>query len=174
MSKGGGGGAQESTVVQTNLPEYAQPFYEELLGRTVYESTRPYEAYPGQRIAEFTDFENRGMQGMSDIAAAGTPYQTTMASNIAGSVGGQQVGAGADIAAGFDPQNQFSGYNAGTISSGYNAGDLGQDYQAGQRGVGYQPTQFTSGYDAQAEAINGNEKYCLPGYYIRLHARRAC
>ena len=149
MSKGGGGGgAQESTVVQTNLPEYAQPFYEELLGRTVYESTRPYEAYPGQRVAEFTDFENRGMQGMSDIAAAGTPYQTTMASDIADSVGSQQVGAGADIAAGFNPQNQFSEYNAGTIGSGYNAGDLGQGYQAGQRGVGYQPTQFTSGYDA--------------------------
>ena len=31
----GGGGVQESVVTQTNLPEYAQPFYEELLGRTV-------------------------------------------------------------------------------------------------------------------------------------------
>ena len=97
----GGGGAQESTVVQTNLPEYAEPFYEELLGRTVYESTRPYEAFPGQRMAEFTDFENQGMQGMADMAYAGSPYQSNMAANIAGSVGGQDVGAGANIAAGF-------------------------------------------------------------------------
>ena len=46
MSKGGGGGGvqqSESVVTQTNLPEYAKPFYEEMLGRTVYESTRPYE-----------------------------------------------------------------------------------------------------------------------------------
>ena len=58
MSKGGGGGGvQESKVTQTNLPEYARPYFEELLGRTVFETTRPYEAYPGQRIAEFTDRE---------------------------------------------------------------------------------------------------------------------
>jgi len=104
MSKGGGGGgAQESTVVQTNLPEYAQPFYEELLGRTVYESTRPYETFPGQRMADFTDYETRGMQGMSDLAAAGDPAQSRLAADIAGSVGNQGVGAGTTIAGAFNP-----------------------------------------------------------------------
>lgn len=44
-------GPQESTVTQTNLPEYARPFYEEMLGRTVYESTRPYEAFPRTKIS---------------------------------------------------------------------------------------------------------------------------
>ena len=68
MSKGGGGGPQqsESVVTQTNLPEYAKPFYEEMLGRTVYESTRPYETYQGQRIQDFNPFETTAMQGMAD------------------------------------------------------------------------------------------------------------
>ena len=52
MSKGGGSSAPtQSTVTQQSLPEYARPYFEELLGRTVYETTRPYEAYPGQRMA---------------------------------------------------------------------------------------------------------------------------
>ena len=58
MSKGGGGGGvQESVVTQTNLPEYARPYYEDMLKRTVFESTRPYEAFPGQRLADFTGAE---------------------------------------------------------------------------------------------------------------------
>ena len=42
MSKGGGGssGTQQVEQTTTNLPEYARPYFEELLGRTVYESTR--------------------------------------------------------------------------------------------------------------------------------------
>lgn len=51
MSKGGGGGGpSESTVVQTNLPEYAEPFYRDLLARVGYESAIPYESYPGKRL----------------------------------------------------------------------------------------------------------------------------
>jgi len=75
MSKGGGGSSGTQQVEQTtsNLPEYARPYFEELLGRTAYESTRPYEAYPGQRIADFTPYEQMGMQGMYDMAAQGAP-----------------------------------------------------------------------------------------------------
>ncbi len=150
MSKGGGGGGvQESVVTQTNLPEYAEPFFQELLGRTVYESTRPYEAFPGQRIAEFDPFEQYGMQGMAEMAAAGSPQQITDASNIAANVGFQDVGMGMDIAGGFRPQMQYSGYQAGDIGSGYQAGSLGQGYRAGQRDVGYQAGTFDPGYEAR-------------------------
>jgi hypothetical protein len=69
--------AEHKQVEQTtsNLPEYARPYFEELLGRTAYESTRPYEAYPGQRIADFTPYEQMGMQGMYNMAAQGAPAQ---------------------------------------------------------------------------------------------------
>lgn len=150
MSKGGGGGGvQESVVTQTNLPEYAEPFFRELLGRTVYESTRPYEAFPGQRIAEFDPFEQYGMQGMAEMASAGTPQQITDASNIAANVGFQDVGMGMDIARGFNPQMQYSGYQAGDIDGGYQSDFLGQGYYAGQRGVGYQGMDFDPGYQAR-------------------------
>ncbi len=150
MSKGGGGGGvQESVVTQTNLPEYAEPFFQELLGRTVYESTRPYEAFPGQRIAEFDPFEQYGMQGMAEMAQAGTTQQITDASNIAANVGFQDVGMGMDIASGFRPPMQYSGYQAGDIGSGYQDDFLGQGYNAGQRGVGYQAGTFDPGYQAR-------------------------
>ena len=145
----GGGGVQESVVTQTNLPEYAQPFYEELLGRTVYESTRPYETFPGQRLAEFSPFEQAGMLGMAEIAQAGTPQQIRSASDIATGVGFQGVGAGMDVARGFRPPMQFSEYQAGDIGTGYDAGFLGQGFQAGQRDVGYQAGAFDPMYQAR-------------------------
>ena len=145
----GGGGVQESVVTQTNLPEYAQPFYVELLGRTVYESTRPYETFPGQRLAEFSPFEQAGMQGMAEIAQAGTPQQIRSASDIATGVGFQGVGAGMAVARGFRPPMQFSEYQAGDIGTGYDAGFLGQGFQAGQRDVGYQAGAFDPMYQAR-------------------------
>ena len=141
-------GPQESTVTQTNLPEYARPFYEEMLGRTVYESTRPYEAFPGQRLAEFNPFEQTAMTGIAEMAGAGAPQQIRSASDIATQIGFQPSNLGLNIAQGFTPQAQFSGYQAGDITADYAAGDLGQGFQAGQRGVGYQAGQFDPGYTA--------------------------
>jgi Holliday junction resolvasome RuvABC DNA-binding subunit len=52
---GGGGSAPASqTVTQTNIPEYAAPYFERLLERaeSVYGTDVPYEAFPGQRQAD--------------------------------------------------------------------------------------------------------------------------
>ena len=55
MGKGGGSQQPQSqTVTQTNLPEYARPYFENLLERTQAESYRDYTPYEGQRIAGFT------------------------------------------------------------------------------------------------------------------------
>mgnify|MGYP001022018806 FL=1 len=59
MGKGGGSPPPaptktESTVTQTNLPEYVQPFFENVLERTEAESLLPYQTFPGQRLAGFT------------------------------------------------------------------------------------------------------------------------
>jgi hypothetical protein len=97
----GGGGTQQVEQTTSNLPEYARPYFEELLGRTAYESTRPYEAYPGQRIADFTPYEQMGMQGMYDMAAQGAPAQVGMASDIAAQIGYQPSNMGMQIALGF-------------------------------------------------------------------------
>ena len=149
MSKGGGGGGvQESTVTQTNLPEYARPYFEDMLRRSVYESTRPYETFPGQRIADFTDAERAGMAGFQEMAGMGSPEQIRTATDIATQVGYQDIGSGMDIARTFSPEMQRSGYDASRIGSDYQAGYLGPGYRAGQRGVGYRAGSFDPGYQA--------------------------
>jgi len=149
MSKGGGGGGvQESTVTQTNLPEYARPYFEDMLKRSVYESTRPYEAFPGQRIADFTPAERAGMAGFQEMAGMGSPQQIKTATDIATQVGYQDIGSGMDIARTFSPEMQRSDYDASRIGSDYQAGYLGPGYQAGQRGVGYRAGSFDPGYQA--------------------------
>lgn len=74
----GGGGAQ--TVTQTTLPEYAQPFVEDLFARAETESQRPYEAYGGQRIA-----------GPSGTTLAGRDIATNLGSGITGLPQAQQA-----------------------------------------------------------------------------------
>ena len=154
MSKGGGGPQQsESVVTQTNLPEYAKPFYEEMLGRTVYESTRPYETYQGQRIQDFNPFETTAMQGMAEMAGAGTPQQIRSASDIATQIGYQPTNMGMNIASGFNPQQQFSNYQAGTIASGYTAptdASLTQGFTAGTLDPTYAPGTIASDYAASS------------------------
>tara|TARA_Y100000310_G_scaffold131176_1_gene130422 strand:- start:20 stop:1021 length:1002 start_codon:yes stop_codon:yes gene_type:complete len=119
MGKGGGGGGQqaptqtESTVTQTNLPEYVRPFFENVLERTEAESLRPYEPFPDQRLAEFSpeQLESFGVAG--DIARAGVPDQLGIAS--------QRL---EDVAA-FRP-----GYTAGTFAPGdFTAPGVAERYQ---------------------------------------------
>jgi hypothetical protein len=69
-SSGGGGGSQETKSVTTNLPEYAQPFYEELLkqsGKQIYQTdasgavtgVKEFQPYTGQRVAPFSAQNNK-------------------------------------------------------------------------------------------------------------------
>tara|TARA_R110000822_G_scaffold10032_1_gene38283 strand:+ start:6881 stop:8551 length:1671 start_codon:yes stop_codon:yes gene_type:complete len=138
MSKGGGGSSGPQEVVQTtsNLPEYAKPYFTEMLGRTMYETTRPYESYPGQRLADFNEYERTGMQGVYDTATGGDPAEIGMASKFAQNAGN------------YVPGTVSSGYDAGTITPGYSAGNLFNQYSAGQRQSGYTPGTFDSGYQA--------------------------
>jgi len=93
--KGGGkSGPTQQTVVQTNLPEYAEPYFTRLLGRAEGESLQGYTPYRGQRLADFTADE-RIAQGMTrGFATAGTPQALTDATNIAGYYAGTDFGAG--------------------------------------------------------------------------------
>jgi hypothetical protein len=137
MGKGSKAPSGPQEVVQTtsNLPEYARPYFTEMLGRTMYETTRPYETFPGQRLADFSDFEQAGMAGMYDMARRGDPTEVGIGSQVA-----------ADIAQNYSPDAVSSGYTAGAITPGYQAGDITNRFQAGQRNVGYDPTQFNVGY----------------------------
>ena len=151
MSKGGSSrpsGPQEVTQISSNLPEYAEPYFRKALERTVYESARPYQTYTGSRMADFTPEERMSMQGMTEMAAAGTPWQMRQASDIASRTGYQPIGQGLSMAREFQPQPIISQYTGPQIDPGYQAGDIGQGYQAGQRGAEYQAGPFDPGYQA--------------------------
>lgn len=70
----GGGGTTNSTVTQSNLPKYAQPYYQSLMDRGMAESQQPYEAYKGQRLAGMSDDTSAGLQATTDYANSGGQY----------------------------------------------------------------------------------------------------
>ena len=92
MGKGGGSPQPSSqTVTQTNLPEYARPYFENLLQRTQAESYRDYTPYQGQRIAGFTP----GQEAVqSEVAGMQTPGQFAPATMMTGVAGLGSLGAG--------------------------------------------------------------------------------
>lgn len=62
-----------STVTQSSLPAYAQPYYERLMGKAEEESNQPYTAYPGQRTADFSANQNAAFGGIQSLAQNGNP-----------------------------------------------------------------------------------------------------
>lgn len=70
---GGGGGPTSSTTNTSNLPEYARPYFERMMGRAEAESNQPYVPYQGQRIAGFTPDTQTGFGITRDVAARGMP-----------------------------------------------------------------------------------------------------
>jgi hypothetical protein len=148
MSKGGGSsGVQQSEVTQTtsNLPEYAKPYYTQLLERGMYESTRPYEAYPGQRLAQFSPLQGQAMQGIGGLQQ---PGQSALATELATTVGLQPTNRGSQVAAGFNPTPVQTNYQAGQFTPGYTPGQFNAGYTAGAVSPGYTAGSFDPGYVA--------------------------
>jgi len=97
---GGGGGNTTSTSYSTNLPEYAQPYYQELLkqtGKEVFQTDasgtvtgmKPATALPSQTIAGFNPLQTQTQQA---VAGMQTPGQ--FGQSAAGLTAGQQLGYG--------------------------------------------------------------------------------
>jgi len=111
---GGGGGAQRTTSTTTNLPEYARPFYEELLkqsGKQTYTTdaegnvtgVQDIPQYEGTRVVGFTPEQRavqQGVLGLTTPEQFGTAAQTLDdAGTIATAAGAQGITG----ALGFDP-----------------------------------------------------------------------
>ena len=69
---GGGTNSTVSTSVEKIAPELV-PFYQDLLGRGVYESLTGYETYPSRRLADFDQYEGGAQEAYAEMALAGTP-----------------------------------------------------------------------------------------------------
>ena len=117
--KGGGGGApQENTTYTSDLPEYAKPFYEELLkqsGKQTYTTdasgnvtgVKTPTPYAGNRLAGFTDLQ-KSVQ--TDVAGMGPRGEFNIAqTNIADAIGTSKTAAGGIGSA--------LGYTPGTVGT---------------------------------------------------------
>lgn len=94
MGKGGGGGSPaptQQTVTQTNLPEYARPYFENVVSRAQAESYRPYQSYGGERLAGFAPGQVAAQQ---ETAAMQTPGQFQAGTGMTGLGGLSALGYG--------------------------------------------------------------------------------
>jgi len=134
---GGGGGPSQttSTSYQTNIPEYARPYVETMLGATqkqLFQGTptddggfnitgfQPYKAYggsydaqgnqtsydPSKAIAGFSPLQRQAQQGIGNLQVPGQFNQAMRGTTMAG-MGGMNV-ANQATTGGF--QNQVGGY----------------------------------------------------------------
>lgn len=111
---GGGGGSQTSTSYSTNLPEYAKPYYEELLkqtGKQVYTTdssgnvtgVKPYTQYTGEQIAGFTPQQIALQKQVAGLTSPEGFKQATAGLNVGQRVGFGAAGAGLSNALGYVP-----------------------------------------------------------------------
>ena len=114
---GGGGGNPQPTTqtsVSTNLPEYAKPFYEELLkqtGKQVYQTdasgnvtgVKPFVPYTGERVAGFTPEQERVQTEVAGMARPGEFGTASTGLGTGTAMGFGTAGAGLSQAFGYNP-----------------------------------------------------------------------
>jgi len=68
--------AQPSSVTQTqDLPDWAIPYAQEVLGKGAALANAPYQAYQGERIAQFTPMQQQAFQGATTMAPSAATGQ---------------------------------------------------------------------------------------------------
>jgi hypothetical protein len=168
---GGGGGSSApapapvtQNVSNTNIPSYAQPYVENMLGQAAALTDinqNPYQTYGGQRIADFSPQQQAAFNRVANQQTAGQVDTGTNLSTAAGlgslnsanQAGGYgKLGSGyGSLAAGMAPQAQGYGamganYGAGATNLGLSAADM-----ARQQGLSY--GAMGAGYGAQAAGL---------------------
>jgi hypothetical protein len=168
---GGGGGGPSSTTSQTsNVPEYARPYVENMLGsaqKQIYNDDmttfRPYQAYssnPNDYVARYSPLQKTAQQGAADLE---TPDTFGQGATLAGMSGLGSLNAGRNF------QNMATNPNAvGAYMNPYLQNSLQPQLEEMQRQYGItgvqqqaQATQqgaFGGGRDAIMAAENARNK----------------
>lgn len=141
-----------TTVYQTGLPEYAEPYFSRLLQRAETESLNEYKPYEGTRLAGFTTYEKDAQKALAEL---GAPTELTAASSTAAEAAKMPVDAQGKPITSFGIAQQYtpgaftasytaptggitSGYKAGTFEAAYAPGTVASDYKAGAGPAAYQ------------------------------------
>lgn len=94
---GGGPPSQPTSTSQstTTIPEYARPYVERMLGKAEATTNAPYQAYGGQRTADFTPLQQQSFEAAANL---GPTAQIGQGTQFAGISGLQGLGAGQQYA----------------------------------------------------------------------------
>lgn len=160
LNSGGGSSAPsaptEQKVTQSNIPDWLQDPTQRMVARGETLSEQPYQAYTGQRIAEFAPAQEAAFQ---QIYGLQTPAQYAQAGQSIGAA--QEFGAaGALQAMGYQP-SQFAQYQmsgpqniraSNVYGTGYNA--VGAQAAPDITGTAYDAAQaqYAQGWTPQAAA----------------------
>ena len=134
----------QQTTQTSELPEYARPYFENLMSRAQNASNQAYTPYEGQRIAGFTGDTNQAFDITRGVADQGTPGvnaglgMTQQASNAGFNAGNYRSNAIEQQAFGQQQANQYmSPYMNSVIEQqknaalrDYNEGRASRDTQA--------------------------------------------
>lgn len=120
---GGGGAPTQQTVTQTNLPEYAQPYFERLMARTEASSNNGYVPYSLPRVHGFTNLQNSAMNNVASMQEPAEIQHTRNIFNHAlqGSLDSAQYQAG-HLGSTYNPNATMG--NMERIQSGFNPGEF--------------------------------------------------
>ena len=90
MAKGGGAPTQqEVTTTTSNLPEYARPYFENVVNRAMAQSYQEYQPYGFERTAGFTPAQQQVQQNVLGLQA---PNQFAYGSGLAAAAGQGALG----------------------------------------------------------------------------------
>jgi hypothetical protein len=150
----GGGGdaapAQPSNVTQTqDLPDWAIPYAQEVLGKGSALAQAPYQAYRGERIAQFTPLQQRAFAGATNMQPSAATGQGI---NLAGQAAGKAMNTS------YDPYatGQF-GAQAGQYMDPYMQNVVGIQQREAARASEMQRNQNQAGA-VQSGAFGGSRQ----------------
>jgi hypothetical protein len=130
---GGGGGTPEKQTTVVDIPEWAKPYAKENLGKAQALSDTDYQAYGGERIAQFTPlqkqaFQSAGQQQVAEQIGAGSGLAGT--AGLMGLTGSYQPGQ-----FGSQMSQYMSPYMDAVIQSQMESAQRQADIAATQRGA---------------------------------------
>lgn len=85
--------APANQTVKQDLPDWAIPYAQEVLGKGSALAQAPYQAYQGERVAQFTPLQQRAFAGATNMQPS---TATGQAINLAGQATGRALGTSYD------------------------------------------------------------------------------
>lgn len=154
---GGGGGGQAaptsttSTVTQSNLPEYARPYFEQMMGQASSLAQQPYQAYTGDRIAPMNNNQNAAVSTIEQGQGAYKPYFNAAAGGM-GSALNTAIGTSGAV----NPQGIQNTYQANDFTPAQFTGANVQQYMNPylQNALAPQVEMLNKQFGRQASALD--------------------